>query len=313
MFEVRGVDSPGSTLTLTLLIVYSFQPWSGCHTTATHCCSGRARGARIRRRGCTRAVLPRNRVAKGASDAACGGLEPTNEPGNNSHPRPLSSARSSVAGDHSKYPTLHKTSVGIQAVEAIRSLIRSGELRPGEALPPERELATSLGISRPSLREAIRALSTMNLVEKRHGGGTFVTSLDPRLLAEPINFLLQVDPMAFEHLFEVRLVLEVAAGADRRHPHDAGPDRPFGPTNGGRPARVLGQPSRYLQYDFDIHTAIVEATDNPIYLSLYHSIADLSIESRKRTARFSGDSPTGARGPRRDCGGVPGEGSWCGR
>ena len=124
----------------------------------------------------------------------------------------------------------------------------------------------------------------MNLVEKRHGGGTFVTSLDPRLLAEPINFLLQVDPMAFEHLFEVRLVLEVAAariGATRMTPDRI--DRLGQLTADAQ--RALGQPSRYLQYDFDIHTAIVEATDNPIYLSLYHSIADLSIESRKRTAR----------------------------
>ena len=51
----------------------------------------------------------------------------------------------------------------------------------------------------------------MNVVEPRHGGGTYVTSLEPRLLARPINFLLQVEPRTFLYLFEVRQVLEVAA------------------------------------------------------------------------------------------------------
>ncbi len=125
----------------------------------------------------------------------------------------------------------------------------------------------------------------MDLVEKRYGGGTFVTSLDPRLLAEPINFLLQVDPMAFEHLFEVRLVLEIAAariGATRMTE-----DRLYRLGQLTADAqRVFGQLSRYRQYDFEIHTAIIEATGNPIYVRLYNSIADLSAESPKRTTRL---------------------------
>ena len=109
------------------------------------------------------------------------------------------------------FSTLEKTSIGLQAADAIKALIVSGELKPGDTLPPERKLAGMLGISRPTLREAIRVLSALNVVEPRHGGGTYVTSLDPRQLAQPINFLLQVDRMAFRHLLEVRQVLEVGA------------------------------------------------------------------------------------------------------
>ena len=92
------------------------------------------------------------------------------------------------------FPVLQKSSVSLQAADAIKSLIVAGELGSGDALPPERDLAVMLGISRPSVREAIRVLTAMNVVEPRHGGGTYVTSLDPRLLARPINFLLQIEP-----------------------------------------------------------------------------------------------------------------------
>jgi GntR family transcriptional regulator, transcriptional repressor for pyruvate dehydrogenase complex len=182
------------------------------------------------------------------------------------------------------FPLLEKTPVGLLAVQAIQSLIIDGQLKPGDALPAERDLAASLGISRPSLREAIRALNTMNLLETRHGGGTFVTSLDPQLLVQPINFLLRVDRASLSHLFDVRIVLEVGA-ARLAAPRITDMDVAHLEGLAAAADSALNDPSRYIDLDFQIHTAIVEATGNPIYLSLYRSIADLSIESRKRTAR----------------------------
>jgi GntR family transcriptional repressor for pyruvate dehydrogenase complex len=183
------------------------------------------------------------------------------------------------------FPTVARTSIGLQAAAAIKEMIVSGQLRPGDALPPERDLAVMLGISRPSLREAIRALSAMKVVEARHGGGTFVTSLDPSLLAQPISFLLQVNPNAFEHLLEVRMVLEVGAA---RIAAGKITDAQLAELQrlADNAARALGRPERYLAFDFELHTKIVEAAANPIYLSLYASIAELSIESRRRTARI---------------------------
>ncbi len=182
------------------------------------------------------------------------------------------------------FSALEKTSIGLQAADAVKALIVSGELKPGDTLPPERELAAMLGISRPSLREAIRVLSALNVVEPRHGGGTYVTSLDPRQLAQPINFLLQVDRMAFRHLLEVRQVLEVGA-ARLAAPRITDDQLAALRRLTEQAERVIGRPAQFLRLDFEIHTVIIEATGNPIYISLYQSIADLSIESRRRTAQ----------------------------
>jgi GntR family transcriptional regulator, transcriptional repressor for pyruvate dehydrogenase complex len=182
------------------------------------------------------------------------------------------------------FRTLKKTSVSLQAAEAIKALIIAGELGSGDALPPERNLAVTLGISRPSVREAIRVLTAMNVVEPRHGGGTYVTSLDPRLLVRPISFLLRIEPRTFLHLFEVRQVLEVAAA---RLAAPKMTDQLVDELQElvDEAAGALRRPARYSELDFDLHRKIVESTGNPIYLSLYESIADLLLESRGRTAR----------------------------
>jgi len=72
--------------------------------------------------------------------------------------------------------TIEKNTVGTKAIESIKQLIITGALKPGGALPAERDLAAMLGISRPTLREVISALCAMNVLESRHGAGTFVTS-----------------------------------------------------------------------------------------------------------------------------------------
>jgi GntR family transcriptional repressor for pyruvate dehydrogenase complex len=180
------------------------------------------------------------------------------------------------------FDAIQKNTVGARAIESIKELIISGELKPGGALPAERDLAAMLGISRPTLREVISALCAMNVLESRHGAGTFVTSLEPALLLEPINFLLQVDGNEILHLFEVRRILEVGAvrlAAQRIT--DSELDTLIDLTESEKSA--LGEPMRYLQFDIDIHTAIIHATKNPIFINLYESISQLSLQSRQRT------------------------------
>ena len=80
------------------------------------------------------------------------------------------------------FALIEKQAIGKQVVARILELIRTGSLRAGDRLPPERELIEIFGISRPSLREALRALSTLGVVESRHGGGAFVSDLDARTL-----------------------------------------------------------------------------------------------------------------------------------
>jgi GntR family transcriptional repressor for pyruvate dehydrogenase complex len=101
-----------------------------------------------------------------------------------------------------------------EAIERIRDLIASGEWGPGTRLPREADLAKQLGLSRNSLREAVRALSLARVLEVRQGDGTFVSSLAPEELLEPAlsaTHLLQGRTVL--ELFEVRRMLEPEAAA----------------------------------------------------------------------------------------------------
>ncbi|MFI8220662.1 FadR/GntR family transcriptional regulator [Streptomyces sp. NPDC085932] len=101
-----------------------------------------------------------------------------------------------------------------EAIEKIKGMIVSGALRPGDRLPRESELAAGLGLSRNSLREAVRALSLIRVLDVRQGDGTYVTSLDPHLLLEAIGFVVDFhrDDTVLEFL-AVRRILEPAATA----------------------------------------------------------------------------------------------------
>ncbi|MCX5202268.1 FadR family transcriptional regulator [Streptomyces sp. NBC_00237] len=101
-----------------------------------------------------------------------------------------------------------------EAIERIKAMIVSGTLRPGDRLPKESELAAELGLSRNSLREAVRALSLIRILDVRQGDGTYVTSLDPQLLLEAVSFVVDFhrDSAVLEFL-AVRRILEPAATA----------------------------------------------------------------------------------------------------
>jgi DNA-binding FadR family transcriptional regulator len=100
------------------------------------------------------------------------------------------------------------------AIERIKDMIVSGELKPGSRLPKEVDLAERLGLSRNSLREAVKALSLIHVLDVRQGDGTYVTSLQPEVLLEAVSFLLDFhrDDSVLA-LLEVRRILEPAATA----------------------------------------------------------------------------------------------------
>lgn len=100
------------------------------------------------------------------------------------------------------------------AIERVRLLITTGELIPGQRLPPEAELAESLGTSRSTVREAVRALVTARVLDVRRGDGTFVTSLRPELLLAGIGAAADLLQHGFTlELLQVRRILEPAATA----------------------------------------------------------------------------------------------------
>jgi GntR family transcriptional repressor for pyruvate dehydrogenase complex len=122
-----------------------------------------------------------------------------------------------------------KRVIGQQVVTRILELIRTGSLRAGDRLPPERELIEIFGISRPSLREALRALSMLGVVQSLHGGGAYVSDLNARTLLAPLDFYLSLTKANFADAFDSRRVIEIeiarraaakAAPADIEDLHD---------------------------------------------------------------------------------------------
>ena len=99
-----------------------------------------------------------------------------------------------------------------EAIGKIKEMIISGRVRPGEKLPREADLAAELGLSRNSLREAVKALTLVNVLDVRQGDGTYATSLAPSLLLEALSFIIDFhqDDTVLDFL-EVRRILEPAA------------------------------------------------------------------------------------------------------
>ena len=90
----------------------------------------------------------------------------------------------------------------------FKQLISEGSLTPGARLPAERELASSLKVSRGSLRQVLKMLEVMGVVSQRVGDGTYLNAAAPSILAEPLEFLILLDGIGFEELMDARLIVE---------------------------------------------------------------------------------------------------------
>jgi DNA-binding FadR family transcriptional regulator len=184
-------------------------------------------------------------------------------------------------------PATVKREAAKQAVDRLRDRILQGEFSAGERLPPERVLARELGVSRSTLREAIRALVVMNVLVSRHGDGTYVSSLEPDLLAEPFELMVSLSDESLFHLFEVRRVLETACAglaaeriSDEELVHF---DRILEHSEAAR-----DDPEELLDRDVELHTAIVLATRNPLLIRIMSGVGALALAGRRRTIGLPG-------------------------
>ena len=171
-------------------------------------------------------------------------------------------------------------------VDQIERRILAGDLKVGDQLPPERELADQFTVSRTAVREAIKALREKGLVEIYLGRGTFVTGSATTMVRNSLGLLLKGDN-GFAHLVEVREILEpeIAALAATRitEEHIAAMTEAVVIMD-----TALDNAEAFVEADLDFHLALAEATQNPIIPSLMDSIIDLLREHRKRLGRVEG-------------------------
>jgi len=110
-----------------------------------------------------------------------------------------------------EFTAIKPTRISDSVVEQIEEMILTGALRPGEKLPPERELAEQLGISRPTLREAIVILESKGLLESRRRGGTIVLDISEAGISDPLFELVSSRPSLVFHVLELREALEISS------------------------------------------------------------------------------------------------------
>jgi len=169
--------------------------------------------------------------------------------------------------------------------DRILELIRAKHLNSGDKLPSERELATMMGISRPSIRQALRVLDYINVIEVRPGSGAYVSSLTPDELTKPLDFIFELDDSNYFQLFEARRALEVTV-SELAAQKISGEALTELESLLAQAEGTLENTAAYLEIDLRIHQIVAEAADNPILHRFMESITGLSLSNRKRSSAY---------------------------
>lgn len=185
------------------------------------------------------------------------------------------------------FGTFKKSAISEDITARLLNMIKEGELKPGAKLPPERELAEMMRVSRPSLREALRALSIMNIIEIRQGDGTYVTSLEPELLVEHLDFIFSLSDTTIVELFKARRIVEVGLAAMAAEQIS---DEEITKLEEclAHSIETVGDHVAFLQADVELHEMIVDAARNPFLKRFMASIYHLGRASRSRTVEIPG-------------------------
>lgn len=166
-----------------------------------------------------------------------------------------------------------------EAIEKIKAMITSGELSPGDRLPPEKELSERLGLSRSSMREAVKALEVIRVLDVRRGDGTYVTSLEPHLLLEAMSFVVDLhDDSSILEIFAVRRILEPVATGMAAQLIDSEALTLLRAEIAAVDAHT--EVEDLVRHDLEFHRGIVEASGNAYLASLIESLSSHTVRAR---------------------------------
>jgi GntR family transcriptional repressor for pyruvate dehydrogenase complex len=182
-------------------------------------------------------------------------------------------------------PNTHRT---MHVVNHIRLLIENGTLQPGDKIPPEREFARTLKISRASLRTGIGYLAAMGVMKIRHGVGTFVADGPPEFGKASLSLMGALHGFQSWQMFEARIILEshlAALAAERgKEEHHAALSEEV-----AEMFAAMDSPTDYLIHDLLFHRIISQASGNPILAALIETITSALYDKRRKTVERSTD------------------------
>jgi len=177
-----------------------------------------------------------------------------------------------------------------EVVSQLREMIHRGELRSGDRLPPERDLAKMLGVSRPTLRAGIRSLAAVGVLQSRQGAGTFVVKSDgpPSLDSSPLRLMASLHGFTTAEMFEARRSLEMAVAG-------LAAERATGDHLAAMSEEIAGMyaslddPEQFLVHDMRFHQTVAAASGNRILTSLMNMVATILFDVRSKTVKRARD------------------------
>ena len=177
-----------------------------------------------------------------------------------------------------------------EVVTRLRDMIHGGELHSGDRLPPERDLAKLLGVSRPTLRAGIRSLSTVGILQSRQGAGTFVAEAEesPTLDSSPLRMLSALHGFTSDEMFEARLALEMSIAGLAAERATSEQMTLMAEEVAGMFAS-LDEPEQYLVHDMQFHQTIAAASNNRILTALMNMVATILFDTRSKTVKRAKD------------------------
>ena len=175
--------------------------------------------------------------------------------------------------------SLEREPVSEQVVAQLLGMVKAGNLKSGDRLPPERDLAQSFGVSRPTIREAVRALAVLGVLTTRQGGGIYVSNLRAETLLSPLQFFLSLEETSVDALYDARQLIEggiafraalAATAADVQYLHDLI----------ARQKDAIQDPQAYRKLDIAFHERIHGLAANPFLSRAASSLNTLGLEFR---------------------------------
>lgn len=177
-----------------------------------------------------------------------------------------------------------------EVVTRLREMIQRGELNHGDRLPPERDLAKLLGVSRPTLRAGIRSLAAVGILQSKQGAGTFVVEAEksPTLDGSSLRMMAALHGFTSAEMFEARLALEMSIAGLAATRASSEQMTLMSEEIAGMFA-TLDEPKQFLVHDMNFHQTVAAASGNRILTSLMNMIAKILFEARSKTVKRATD------------------------